>query len=85
MNCSMEHPGGNGCAYGARAACVAGHLKQHMGLVAAGAHIAMHAEADRTGDRWTLVLPSHNIYREEYTSAYTCFQPLGGCFRVAAA
>ena len=37
--------------------------KQHMGLVAEGAHTTMQAEAGRTGDRRPLVLPSHNDKR----------------------
>ena len=32
-------------------------LKQYMGLVAMGDHIAMHTEAEHTGDQWPLVLP----------------------------
>ncbi len=31
--------------------------RKYMGLVAMGAHIAMHAEADHMGDCWPLVLP----------------------------
>ncbi len=57
---SMVLPGGNRYAYGTRAACVAGNPEQHMGLVAEGAHITLYAETGRTGDRWPLVLPSHN-------------------------
>ena len=40
---SMEQPGGKRCAYGAQAA----YLKQHMTLVAKGAHIAMQRLAAR--------------------------------------
>ncbi len=57
MNCSMEQPGGKRCAYGRRAACVVGHSKQHLGLVA---HSALRAEVGRMGDWQPLVLPSGN-------------------------
>ncbi len=58
----MEPPGGNRCAYTPKQPVVLG-LIQHVGLIAKGAHIAVHARSGCTG-YWRLpLLLSHKVMR----------------------
>ena len=86
MNCSMEQPAGNRCAHGARAACVSGHCTIH-GTCPGGAIVTVSAEAGRSKEQQTFVLPTtmgslwHPV--QKWRTRCTCDNPTKHIIRKA--